>query len=283
MLRHALYVTNLEEFFLLPTRPEPPHKASEPSFQGGIEFHNVSFSYPDSPKPTLTNISFDIKPGEAVALVGKNGAGKTTLVKLIGRFYQPDSGKITCNGVALSDFSTDFFYRHIAFVFQNSTLYEASVADNIAYGDWPSLLTNREKIQEIARYTGVDKLIEKTPNGYDTLLGRQFGEHDLSGGQWQQIVIARAFARQARLLILDEPSSNLDAEAEAELFARFRHLAKDKTTILISHRFSTVKMADRIIVLDKGRVVEIGTHQELIAQQGLYATLYELQRQQIEV
>lgn len=283
MLRHALYVTNLKEFLLLPLQPDPsPEQAAVPIY-GALEFHDVSFSYPDSATPTLSNISFHIKPGETVALVGKNGAGKTTLVKLIARFYEPNTGQITCDGRNLHDIPLSSLRRQIAFVFQTSSPYEASVADNIAYGNWTSLLTNRDQVAHIARYIGIDKLIEGMPRGYDTLLGRSFGEYDLSGGQWQHLAIARAFARDAQVLILDEPSSNLDAAAEYELFERFRQLAHGKTTILISHRFSTVKMADRVIVLDKGTVVESGTHRQLIAKQGLYATLYELQRQQLDV
>ena len=282
-LQHALYIANLREFLRLQPQIEPTRGVIPSSTQGAVEFCNVSFSYSGTGKPVLSNVSFRIMPGETVALVGKNGAGKTTLVKLIARFYDPDAGSVTYDGIDLRELSLAYVHRQIAFVFQNSSPYEATVAENIAYGDWSRLLNNRDQIEHIARYAGVNKLIEKMPQGYDTLLGRRFGEYDLSGGQWQQLAVARAFAREAQLLILDEPTSNLDAAAEYELFEHFRKLAQGKTTILISHRFSTVKMADRIIVLDKGQVVEVGTHRELVAKEGHYAALYQLQQRQIGV
>lgn len=282
-LRHALYISNLREFLNIQPQIESTLGVIPSSTRGVIEFQNVSFSYPGTEKSVLSNISFRIMPGETVALVGKNGAGKTTLVKLMARFYDPDAGGITYDGIDLRELSLAYLHRQIAFVFQNSAPYEATVSENIAYGDWSRLLNNRDQIEHIARYAGVNKLIERMPQGYDTLLGRRFGKYDLSGGQWQQLAVARAFARETQLLILDEPTSNLDAEVEYELFEHFRKLAQGKTTILISHRFSTVKMADRIIMLDKGQVVEVGTHRELVAKEGHYAALYEFQRRQIEM
>ena len=246
--------------------------------KGEIEFRNVSFGYPGAASATLSNLSFHIMPGETIAIVGKNGAGKSTLVKLIARFYDPDIGNVLYDGIDLREISLDFLYRHTAFVFQGFAAYEASVADNIAYGDHNRLLNNRREVERIAQYTGADKLIKKMPHGYETLLGRVFGEYDLSTGQWQQIAIARAFARQnANLLILDEPTASLDVQAEYELFERFRTLARGKTTILVSHRFSTVALADRILVLEEGRLVEQGTHSELLGRGGHYASLYEIQ------
>lgn len=278
VMAHTLYIANLREFLTMyPRRKPAPGRVSE-SPRGEIEFRNVSFTYPGAGRTTLSNLSFHIMPGETIALVGKNGAGKSTLVKLIARFYDPDSGSVLYDGIDLREISLDFLYRHTAFVFQGFAAYEASVADNIAYGDHDRLLHNREEVERIAQYTGADELIQRMPAGYDTKLGRVFGEYDLSTGQWQQIAIARAFARSnANLLILDEPTASLDVVAEYELFERFRTLAQGKTTILVSHRFSTVAMADRIIVLDKGRLVEQGTHSQLLARGDHYARLYEIQ------
>jgi ATP-binding cassette subfamily B protein len=280
-LGQALYIANLREFLSMQPKIKQNSGLKPSSTRGEIEFQDVSFTYPGTGKPALSNLSFHVMPGESVALVGKNGAGKTTLVKLIARFYDPDAGNIFYDGINLRELSLDYLHLQIAFVFQGSVPYEGTASENIAYGDWNRLLRDREQIARIACNSGVSKLIETMPQGYDTTLGRSFGEYDLSAGQWQQMATARAFGRHASVLILDEPTSSLDSMAEYELFTRFRRLAEGKTTILISHRFTTVRMADRIIVLDKGRIVESGTHRELIANNGHYATLYEIQRKQM--
>jgi ATP-binding cassette subfamily B protein len=282
-MEHALYISNLQEFLSIEPRIKPTAGLSPSSSKGEIEFRNVSFAYPGADRSALSDVSFRIEPGETVALVGKNGAGKTTLVKLLARFYDPEAGAVLFDGIDVRELSLEYLHRQIAFVFQRHGPYEATALENIAYGDWGRLLQDRERVRRIAEETGVNELIERMPQGYDTLLGRRFGEYDLSDGQWQQLAIARAFARDARLLILDEPTAHLDAMAEYELFDRTRQLASGKTTILISHRFSTVRMADRILVLDQGRIVEAGTHRELVAQQGHYAKLYEIQQRQMEV
>ena len=282
-MEQTLYVMNLMEFFAVRPRPR---NVSHPPIQlpghGDISLENVTFTYSGSQKPVLQDVSLHIKAGETVALVGENGAGKTTLVKLIAGFYAPDRGRVCFDGYDINQVALAELHRHLSFVFQAFNQYEATAAENIAFGDWQRLLNNPAEIERIAQQARVDELIAKLPQQYDTLLGRLFGEHDLSGGQWQRIAIARAFARQAALLVLDEPTSNLDARAEYEIFSRFRELARGRTTILISHRFSTVSMADRIIVLDQGQIVESGTHQELLARQGTYANLYSFHRYQME-
>ena len=280
-LERVLYVANLVEFFAISPRKVRDRVQSFSPTQGEITVENLSFSYPGTSVPALSDVSLQIHPGETVALVGENGAGKTTLVKLIARLYEPDRGHIFFDGVDIAQVSEQDLYQHISCVFQNFGQYEASAAENIAYGNWRTLLENDNEIEWISRQAGVHELIENMPQGYRTMLGRSFGEYTLSGGQWQQIAIARAFAKDAKLLILDEPTSNLDARSEYRLFCRFRELAKNKTTILISHRFSTVSMADRIFVLEQGRLVECGTHQELLLRKGLYAHLYLLHQRQM--
>ena len=241
----------------------------------------MTFAYSDSTPNVLSKLSFRIEPGETVALVGKNGAGKTTVAKLIARFYDPDEGSIYFSRHDLRDLQREDLRHQIAFVFQRFGRYSATAADNIAFGDWQMLLHDREKPEAYARLFGIHDLIESMPDGYDTVLGSTFGYHTLSGGQWQLLAIARALVREASLIILDEPTANLDARAEYKLFSRFREIARGNTTLLISHRFSTVKLADRILVLDKGEIVESGTHDELVIGGGLYASLYRMQRHQM--
>jgi ATP-binding cassette subfamily B protein len=281
-----LYISTLDEFLRMEPRITQTAGLEPSPGPGAIEFQHVSFTYPGSEHPTLTDVSFQVEPGETVALVGENGAGKTTLAKLLARFYDPGpgQGRILVNGVDLRQLSPAHWHRQIGFVFQHIGQYEATAAENIAYGNWERLFQHKEMIERIARLANVHDTIIAMPRGYDTFLGRRFGEYDLSQGQWQQLAVARAFAREdASLLILDEPTSNLDARAEYELFCRFRELAAGRTTILISHRFSTVSMADRILVLSEGRIVEQGTHQDLLARGGYYASLYRLHERQAGV
>jgi ATP-binding cassette subfamily B protein len=280
-MERTLYISNLMAYLSVRPGIVATSARAPSSNRGDLEFEDVSFTYPGSAEPALRGISFHVQPGESVALVGENGAGKTTLVKLIARLYDPDQGSIRFEGIDLRQLSLEYLHGQISCVLQGFGRYEATAADNIAYGDWRRMLENREKVEQIARLAGVHGLIEAMPQGYDTMLGRMFGTHDLSGGQWQRIAVARAFARQATLLILDEPTSNLDARAEYELFCRFRELSEGRTTILISHRFSTLSMADRLLVMDRGRIVESGTHQELVARAGHYAALYDLHRRQM--
>jgi ATP-binding cassette subfamily B protein len=281
-MEQVLFISNLREFLALEPRIRDRGTAELPVAKGEIEFQDVSFTYPGATTPALSHVSFRLHPGETVALVGRNGAGKTTLVKLIARFHDPDAGRVLVDGVDVRDLSLDSLHRQLAFVFQAFGRYEVTAEENLAFGDWQRLLGDREATVREARRTGVDGLVERFPEGYATRLGRQFGNHEPSGGQWQRIAIARAMARDATVVVLDEPTSNLDAEQEYEIFQRSRDLARGRTTLLISHRFSTVRVADRILVLDAGRLVEQGTHEELAAGQGLYSTLYGLYRKRME-
>jgi ATP-binding cassette subfamily B protein len=280
-MQRTLFIANVIEFLEL----EPARGAGgdvRPSAPAAdIQLRDVSFAYPGTHEKVLDRVSLHIRAGETVAIVGENGAGKTTLVKVIAGLYEADEGEIQIDGVDFARISREALQERIAFVFQSFGRYEASAEENIAYGDWRRMEANRERVKEVAAQAGIDGMIEALPRGYDTQIGRTFGETDLSGGQWQGIAVARAFARDASLLILDEPTSNLDARAEYNLFRRFHELAEGRTTIIISHRFSTVRVADRILVMEKGSIVESGTHDELMEQEGGYARLYDLHSRKV--
>ncbi|MCP4622544.1 MAG: ATP-binding cassette domain-containing protein [bacterium] len=275
-LEQTLYISNLIEFFKIKPGISPTKGLEPSSSRGEIELKNVLFTYPGSGDPVLKDISLHIEPGETIALVGENGAGKTTLVKLIARLYETDKGSVLFDGHDVRSLSVAHLHNQLSFVFQSFGRYEGTVRDNIALGDCNELMNNSDRIEEIARLANIHDMINRMPQGYDTMLGRTFGEYTLSRGQWQQIALARAFARESTLLILDEPTSNLDAHTEYELFSRFQKLAEGRTTILITHRFSTVSMAERILVMDQGRIIETGTHRELISLRKHYASLYNL-------
>ena len=247
------------------------------STRKGVEFRNVSFSYPGTERVVLRNVCFRIDPRERIALVGANGQGKTTIVKLLSRLYDPTSGAIYLDGADLRDYSIDELWKRIGIVFQDFVKYEMTAGANIAVGRIEEL-GNEGLLRESAQASGADETLAKLPKGLDQLLGRRFeGGVDLSGGEWQKIALARAYLRRADILVLDEPTAALDAHAEHEVFERFSDLAEDRMTLLISHRFSTVRIADRILVLDDGVIREQGTHKDLLARRGRYAHMFELQ------
>jgi len=274
----TLFVTDLMSFFDHRPRIVARGEAEWPQRRGELRFEDVTFAYPDTSTPVVDGLSLHVRPGETLALVGENGAGKTTLVKLAARLYEPDEGRILVDGVEIRELPPAEYRREIAFVFQPYGRYEASAGENIAYGDWQRLLRDRSAVEEVVQRAGLDSMVESMPDGLDTKLGRSFGEYDPSAGQWQLIAVARALARDATILILDEPSSSLDARAEYELFSRLHRMSAGRTTLLISHRFSTVAMADRIGVISDGRIVEMGTHDELMELGAVYASLYNLHR-----
>ena len=280
MYEDNLYLSNLDEYMNHEVPELSGTKAYGPIRGDGVRFEDVSFIYPGSAKPALDKISIHIKPGESLAIVGENGSGKTTLIKLLTRLYKPTSGRIFLEGLDLEEWDIDVLRKKVGVIFQDFNRYQLVVGENIGIGDIKDT-DDLERVQEAAQKGMADSFIKDLPDAYSTQLGAWFKNgRELSGGQWQKIALSRAFMRKsADILVLDEPTAAIDAKAEAEIFAHFRELTKNRISIIISHRFSTVRMADHIIVFEKGRVVEEGSHPELIEKQGIYENLFELQAQ----
>ncbi len=245
--------------------------------QKGFVFENVGFKYPNSERWAVRHVSFTLHAGEKLALVGENGAGKTTLTKLLARLYDPTEGRILLDGYDLREYDPEELRRRIGIIFQDFIRYQMTAAINIAIGEIQAR-DDLARIDAAAERSLAKSVIEKLPHRYAQMIGRKFANGvELSGGEWQKIALARAYMREADLLILDEPTAALDARAEYEIFQHFAELTKGKTAVLISHRFSTVRMADRILVMEKGELLEIGSHQELLRKNGRYAELFMLQ------
>jgi ATP-binding cassette subfamily B protein len=274
-----LFMANYFDFLgLTPQmRVAAPAKQLPASMARGIEFRGVGFRYPESEEWVLRDVDLTIRPGEKIALVGHNGAGKTTLIKLLSRLYDPTEGTILLDGIDIRDIDPLALRQKIGVIFQDFVRYHLPARENIGFGQIEAA-DPMEKIIESARKSGAHAMIETLPEGYETMLGRWFhGGHELSLGQWQRIALARAFMRDAEILVLDEPTASLDAQTEYEIFRHFQQLAEGKMAILISHRFSTVRMADRIVVIQDGRITEAGSHQELLRREGVYARLFSMQ------
>ena len=274
-----LFMANYFEF--LDIKPQmsvaAPVKKLPVSMARGIEFRRVGFRYPDSEEWVLRDVDLSIRPGEKIALVGHNGAGKTTLIKLLSRLYDPTEGVILFDGIDIRDLDPLELRQRIGVIFQDFVRYHLPASENIGFGQIEAS-DQMDQIIASARKSGAHTMIENLPEGYQTMLGRWFhGGHELSLGQWQRIALARAFMRDAEILVLDEPTASLDAQTEYEIFRHFQELTEGKMAILISHRFSTVRMADRIVVIEGGRIAEIGSHQELLRREGVYAQLFAMQ------
>ncbi len=278
MYEDNLYLSNLYEYL------DQPGQEINGTVKEGIKpntgfiFENVSFTYEGAATPALYDVSFSLQPGDSLAIVGENGSGKTTLIKLLTRLYSPSSGVIYFDGTPLEQWDSDFLYQKIGVIFQDFIRYQLLVGENIGVG-LVNDIDNADKIDAAAQYGQADAFIKRMKDGYNTQLGRWFkGGQELSGGQWQKIALARAFMRNdAQVLILDEPTAAMDAQAEADIFEQFKDVNKDKMTVLISHRFSTVRTANKIMVMEQGRIIELGDHASLLKTQGTYANLFELQ------
>jgi ATP-binding cassette, subfamily B, bacterial len=278
MYEDNLYLSTLYEYLETPVAPAGGSAPRGPDPSDGVRFEHVNFSYPGAAEPALIDINLQLQPGSSLALVGENGSGKTTLIKLLTRLYSPDSGRILVDGLPLPQWSEEALRARIGVIFQDFTRYQMLVGENVGAGD-ERYFEDQQRWQEAAEKGRAADFIEQLPGRYQTQLGKWFKDgQELSGGQWQKIALARAFMRtDADILVLDEPTAAMDARAEAEIFEHFRTLARDRITILISHRFSTVRMADQIAVLDRGRIIEKGSHEQLMAHAGHYAQLFALQ------
>ena len=275
------HTTFLDDYFsflsIEPLVPTPTNARDIPHLRGPIEFADVAFTYPGGKEPAVSGLSLHIRSGELIALVGENGAGKSTLVKLLLRFYDPDRGSVRVDGTDLKDIAPEVLRNRIGVLFQDYASYEFTVRENVVMGR-PGREVEDERVMEALRDARSEWLVNKMPNGLDSKVGRLFeGGHDLSGGEWQRLALARIMYRDADIWILDEPTSSLDPEAEASIFAELKENLRGRIGIVISHRFSTVRIADRIAVIADGRVTELGTHEELLRADGRYAQLFELQ------